>query len=73
MTVIQFKRPWEDCEDDRCFVLSPAEHMQGRAATLASLGVTYEELREMARKQDFPTPRLQSAWLMLKWPGDNPW
>jgi hypothetical protein len=47
--------------------------MQGRAATLARLGVTYEELREMARKQDFPTGDLQTAWLMLKWPGDNVW
>jgi hypothetical protein len=67
MSVIEL-RPWENYEDDRGFVMSPAEHMQARQLTLARLGVTYEELEEMARKQDFPTGRLQSAWLMLKWP-----
>jgi hypothetical protein len=67
MSVIPL-RPWENYEDDRCFVMSPAEYQQARALTLERLGVTYAELEEMARKQDFPTGRLQTAWLMLKWP-----
>jgi hypothetical protein len=48
------------------FELTAAEWELSRQATLAALGVTYEELEAQARRGYFDSWDLQTTWLMVK-------
>ncbi|WP_327401998.1 hypothetical protein OG194_18860 [Streptomyces sp. NBC_01288] len=54
-----------DHDDDVITELSEDEFREAAYAALNRLGITYAQLREMARRRDFSSAQAQSLWVSI--------
>ncbi len=54
-----------DHDDDVITEVTEAEFREAAYAALDRLGLTYAQLREMARRRDFSSAQAQSLWVSI--------
>lgn len=54
-----------DPDDVEVIELSGAEYQAAVKRALRSLGLTYAELRDQARRREFSSPRAQMLWVAI--------